>query len=276
VKALDIFCYSKRIFQLIRVKTSLITFIIIAGISIHRYHDIVDGFVLGLAVMCTTCFGFAINEYYDHIKDIPQRHEHPIPACLISRRLALIISCCFFFFSLVLTIFLSPFQQWLNIILLFILSVYSFINNKNGIIANILVAVSSGLGILITLRDFQWSITFYSGITFFLYILAREIILDIHDYEADHRIGKNSFPILFTVRRSFLVAILLNVICIIYAVIVGIYFMKYGYVFFICLGNVVFLVSLLNYRTKPEEGEYKKFVLASRASFLLAIPAFLL
>jgi len=276
VKKFNWFYCLKKIFRLIRIKTSLIAFIITATISIHRYYDVTNGLVLGLTTMFTACFGFAINEYYDHLKDTRMRSEHVIPLGLMSRRQVLIISCCLFFFSLTLTIFLYPFQQLLNIILLFVLSIYSFINNKNGIIANLLVAVCSCLGILITLNNFEWTITCYSGITFFLYVLGREIILDIHDYEADRTIGKKSFPISFTIHTSFCIAILLSISCILYSVIIGIYFVRYGYILFVCLANVAFLIGLLNYRAKTEESEYKKFVLVSRVSFLLAIPAFLL
>ncbi|MEP7108616.1 MAG: UbiA family prenyltransferase [Ferruginibacter sp.] len=263
-----------RIFQLVRIKTSIIAFIITGGISVYNYHYTINALILGLTVLSTISFGYSINEYCDHKKDILMPGDHLIPSGLMTRKQVLIISCCFFSVSLLLTTLLSSFQQVLNIILLFILSVYSYINNKNGIIANILVATCSGLGILLTLRNFEWSITSYTCIAFFLHILGREIILDIHDYEADRAMGKNSFPILFTIHRSFLIAILLSMGCIIYAAIVGFYFMRYSYVLFIFLGNAVFLFGVLNYWSSTAENEYKKFVLYSRISFLLVIPAF--
>ncbi|MGB8193562.1 MAG: UbiA family prenyltransferase [Chitinophagaceae bacterium] len=264
------------VYKLMRAPTTFIAFIIIASVSYYQFHDLTNAVILGLTVMFTASYGFALNEYFDYQKDLFIPEDHLIAKGVLSRKQVLIVSCSFLLLSLLLMLFIHPFQQLMNIILLIVLSFYSYINNRYGIIANALVAFCSGVGIVITLNKFEWSLISFSGLTFFLHIFGREIILDIHDYEADRNIGKTSFPILITISRSFIVAALFSISCIVYSVFAGMYFEKWGYMLMMTLANIIFLSGLFYYRARMNEEAYRQFVMYSRIAFLLSLPAVLL
>jgi 4-hydroxybenzoate polyprenyltransferase len=263
-------------FKLMRGPTPIMAFFIIAGISFYRFHNLADALIVGAAVMFTASYGFAINEYFDYKKDLHTPQGHLIALGALTRGKALAIACCFLSISIMFTFFIRhPFQVILNIILIVMLSLYSYVNNRYGIFANAIVAICSSIGIVISLNRPEFSLVLCSSLTFFLHIFGREIILDIHDCEADRRIGKTSFPILLTIEKSFVISICFSVGCIIYSTMTGLYFQKLGYAFLMSLTNIVFLVGLLNYRAKMNERSYRQFVLYSRIAFLFSLPAYL-
>ncbi len=259
--------------KLIRLYGSIISATIsgmLAGINLR---SLPDGIAVWLSIFFTITFGFAINDYFDHIKDSIYPDKHVIAAGWLTRKQVALIAAALAGLSCLSTLLLHPFQQWINISLLLILTVYSWINNRYGILANALVAVCSALSILIALPGMGWSIITWAGISAFLFIFGREIIKDLHDVEADSSIGKSSVPIRYGKSQAFSTAILLTLLSLFVALLAGFYCRNWPYPVVMTIAHGFYLFYALKYRQQMSEQQYRDFAKYSKISFLMLVPA---
>jgi len=266
----------KVVLSLIRLPTTFIAASIPALVMYFSTHDHARAILLWCVLFCTTSYGFSINEFVDHMKDKTSPDGHVIASGLLNDRAAFAIAICFFCMSFVISLTLSGFQQMVNIILLVLLSLYSSINNRFGILANIIVALCSGLSIVCAAKSNEVSIINLSFFTYFMFILGREIILDVHDMDADRAIGKTSLPILFSVKGSFLISVFFSGACVVYSFGLSLFFGNWNYLIFISLAQVLYIVGLHGYWKRKNEQSYKRFIFLSRLSFLMIIPGILM
>lgn len=262
--------------KLIRLNGSLISALISAILAFFYLNDVVNSILVGLAILSTITFGFAINDYFDFEKDNIYPEKHVIASGEMSRQQVGFIASLLFLLSAIITLFLNPLQQIINSLLLLILSVYSHINNRYGILANGLVALCSSLSILIAQREIGSSLLTYSSVSVFFFIFSREIIKDIHDVDADCTVGKTSIPIRFTIRISFLFAFLLTLISFLFCVFSSLVFHSWNYLIIITIAHLFYLFFLVKYMTGMSEKQYKQFSKYSKISFLLLVPALII
>jgi 4-hydroxybenzoate polyprenyltransferase len=232
-----------------------------------------NALIVGIVIFFTTAYGMAINDYFDHEKDLLSPKNHVIAAGRLSRNQVLVISICLLLISIFFTFYLFPFQQLLNSTIILILSAYSYINNKFGILANILVAMCVAASILMTQQELEISIVSLTSLCAFFIIFSREIILDIHDYDADCAVGKTSFPITLNIDNSFIISAVFSSVSLVAAIIIGMHFTKWHYILVMIIAHFSFLSCLFNYKNNKDEKTFDAFASYSRISCLLLIPA---
>jgi 4-hydroxybenzoate polyprenyltransferase len=262
--------------KLVRIYGSIISATISGMLAWFNLGSIVDGAFVWLAIFFTITYGFAINDYFDYIKDSIYPDKHVIAAGLMSRRqvgIIAVVLCCL---SALSTCFLYPIQQWINACLLLILTVYSWVNNRYGILANVLVAVCSALSILIALPAIRFSIIFLAGLSAFFFIFGREIIKDIHDVEADSSVRKSSVPIRYGPKPAFTAAMLLTLVSFGIALFTGFYFRNWIYPLIMAMAHILYLSYAIRYQNKMDEQHYRRFSKYSKICFLMLVPALLI
>jgi 4-hydroxybenzoate polyprenyltransferase len=263
-------------FKLIRIIGSIISATISGLLTYVHLHNWRSGVLVWLAIFFTITFGFAVNDYFDHEKDSIYPDKHVIAAGQLTRKQVGYIAALLFLLSAIVTVFLAPFQQLLNSALLLILLVYSWINNKYGIWANILVAICSSLSVLIAQNDIRLSLLTFSSVSVFFFITGREIIKDIHDVEADTVVGKQSLPISYGLVAAFRAALLLTLASFVFSVFTSWYYQTWLYLLIMVPAHGLYLYFLLRYKSRTEEKHYKDFSVYSKISFLMLIPALVL
>ncbi len=152
-----------------------------------------------IALIIATFFGssfcFIINDIFDRKKDLLNDKKRPIATGLIPLKLAVFISFLFAGLFILATWFLGPITFVLSFLFLFIASIYSFINQRAGLVANLIVAfmISAsqwGVGILKP-DDFLY----LSSLFVLFFTVPREIVLDWLDMPGDKKVGKSSVPL---------------------------------------------------------------------------------
>lgn len=232
--------------------------------------------VLFLVVFLTTAFGFAINDYFDIEKDkinhpdriLPQGHIKPIWVILF----CVLLSITSLYFSFIL----SSYVFYINLITLALLSVYSIINNRYGVIANIITAFCSALALLITKIELNFDIVMVASISTFLVILSREIIFDVQDIEGDKSISKTSIPILLGISKANKIAGILLLLNTVLTILSAYYFSSISFLIYIGIfANVLLWLSYIVYVLKPNSKTELIYTNLTRLAFLLIIPAIL-
>lgn len=264
-------------FKLIRPLNSIISSSISALLFYKVEKDLGGSLWVWISIFFTIAFGFAINDFFDHEKDSIYPEKHVIAAGLLSRRNVFFISLTIFFLGLVSSFSLTGFRQGIILILLFVLTVYSFVNNTFGILANGLVGFCSSLSILIAMNELTFSIISISSICVFFFIVSREIIKDIHDVDADRTIQKSSIPINCSIDFAFCISIIFAFLSLFIALTYGFISNDYIYILFMAIAHIIYLGFAFKYsKARFNESNYKKYILVSKLSFLLLLPALLI
>ena len=137
-------------------------------------------------LICMTSASFAIDDYRDINQDRINHPERPLPSGLLSPQQAWWSAVGLFTAAIVAAIFLGLYPFILVVLSTFVLWNYSHILTYSGILGNAIVAASVAalifLGSLVAGRPFAM---LYPICFLFCYILAKEIIWDIHDVEGD-------------------------------------------------------------------------------------------
>lgn len=141
-----------------------------------------------------SAFCFLINDFFDREKDLLNDKKRPIATGVLPANIAKTTAVIFMLGFLASTWFLGTTAFMLSFGFLAIALVYSYINAKTGLFANVTVALMvSGTqwGVaIIQPDDFLWV---SSAFLFFLSI-PREVLLDWLDLSGDEKSGKRSFP----------------------------------------------------------------------------------
>ena len=137
-------------------------------------------------LICMTSASFAIDDYWDINQDRINHPERPLPSGLLSPQQAWWSALILFAGAMLAAIPLGLYPFILVLVSTIVLGNYSHILIYSGILGNAIVAASVGalifLGSLVAGRPFGM---LYSICFLFCYILAKEIIWDIHDVEGD-------------------------------------------------------------------------------------------
>lgn len=153
---------------------------------------------------CITAAAFAINDYWDIDKDRINHPERPLPSGRISRLQAKRLAVSLFSTALLLAIPLGASPLLLVTVSALLLWYYSPLLKYNGILGNVLVAALVSalilLGALVAGRPLA---VLYPMGFLFLFILAKEIVWDVHDAMGDRAQGTVTIANLWGDRVAF-------------------------------------------------------------------------
>ncbi len=140
----------------------------------------------GCILICMTSASFAINDYWDVNQDRINHPERPLPSGRLSPEQAWWAAVILFVCAEIAAILLGLYAFTLVTVSTVLLWNYSHILTYSGILGNVIVAASVAalifLGSLVSARP--WAMLYPIGFLF-CYILAKEIIWDVHDTEGD-------------------------------------------------------------------------------------------
>ncbi|MDJ0618820.1 MAG: geranylgeranylglycerol-phosphate geranylgeranyltransferase [Calothrix sp. MO_192.B10] len=158
-------------------------------------------------LICITSAAFAINDYCDVEKDRINHPNRPLPSGHLSLMQAWWAAVVLFTCGLILAIPLGFYPFILVAVSTILLWNYSSLLNYSGIAGNLVVAAIVAalifLGSLVVGRPFSM---LYPVWFLFCYILAKEIIWDVHDANGDRALGVVTIANWWGVRAAFFIA----------------------------------------------------------------------
>jgi len=258
---LQIFRFMLNYLRLIRIQNLLI---IIAAQYLLRYALILPilanlgfesqvshlGFLfMSLATALIAAGGYVINDYFDTKTDSLNRPDTVIIGKHISRRGAILLHIVLNIIGIALGLLVSlEIEHWklgnIYVLITALLWFYSASFKRRYLIGNLIVAVLTGLSVLLPVlyelpplyanyaeelallrMDFNiliaWGIA-YSGFAF-LTTLSREIIKDAEDFEGDQAYGRRTIPVVSGIRTVKYLVVSINVVVVL--------LLAFGYVY---------------------------------------------
>lgn len=271
---------SKPIFllRLTRPTTSLIIGVITSVLYFNRnLQNTQSAFLVFVAMYSASGFGFTLNDILDIEKDKINCPKRVLSAGKIKPTTALLSAIFWVILCIVTSYYTSSKVLVVNSIIVSLLAIYSFVNNRYGIIANLITAFCTSLTLILVTPYFQPDILTLTSIPTFLLILAREIVFDIQDIDGDLAVGKSSLPIKLGASKATIIAGLVLTSCTILTIIVGIYFRQWAYILFVSgLGNILIWVGFMYFYNNPTKTSEAIFIRLSRLAFLTIIPGVLI
>ncbi|MDD3986035.1 MAG: UbiA family prenyltransferase [Methanobacterium sp.] len=160
-----------------------------------------------LIVFLFTGAGNVINDYVDHKIDAINKPERPIPSGRISLKTAAIYSIVLFIISIIMAFIIGPIPGIIVILSAILMFLYAYYLKKSLLIGNLSIAFLTGLcfvfaGVVLD----AVTISIILGIFAFLMTMAREIVKDMEDVEGDSVENAKTFPIVFGMRASSILA----------------------------------------------------------------------
>jgi geranylgeranylglycerol-phosphate geranylgeranyltransferase len=161
-------------------------------------------------VLLITAAGNVINDFHDAAIDAINRPDRPIPSGMITRREALVYALVLFVVSNIAGLLFAPLPLVLiALVNSCILWLYASRLKVMPLLGNIAVSYLAASIFLFGGALEGWSGVFsnlpVAGATFFV-MLARELIKDAEDMPGDAAQGARTFPILYGIRYTVLIA----------------------------------------------------------------------
>ena len=226
-------------------------------------------------LFCMTSASFAINDYRDVSQDRMNHPERPLPSGHLSLQQAWWTALMLFSCALIAAIPLGLYPLILVVVSTVLLWNYSRILTYSGILGNVIVAASVAslifLGSLVAYRP--WAML-YPICFLFCYILAKEIVWDVHDTEGDRSQGIVTIANRWGTRTAFLIAWgLLGILMV--SIPIALLFLPMAYPsLFIIFSPTVPLslgIGLIHYQQKLSLKAYRGLILWGRLGMLLGI-----
>ena len=172
-------------------------------------------FVLASSTSIIAGAGYIINDYYDIKIDLINKPSRVVIGKDIPRRYALLFHSVLSFIGVALGFLLGWKIGLINIFSSFLLWWYSNSLKRQPLIGNFMVALLTGLSIVLINVLYGLSdpfVVIYSLFAFFM-TLVREVIKDMEDLKGDNTFGCKTLPIIWGIRKTkwliyFLLALL--------------------------------------------------------------------
>jgi len=148
--------------------------------------------------------GYIINDYYDIKIDLINKPARVVIGKDIARRYALLFHSTLSFFGVALGFLLGWRMGFIHLLSSFILWWYSNSLKRQPFIGNFMVALLTGLSMLLVNVLYNVNNSFviiYSLFAFFM-TLVREIIKDMEDLKGDNTFGCKTLPIIWGIRKT--------------------------------------------------------------------------
>lgn len=206
-------------------------------------------FLAAFVVLVVTGAGNAINDYFDYKIDAINKPKRPIPSGRISRKAAGIYSISLFVIGIIVAFLTGIILLGIIALLSSILMIYyAYDLKRRALIGNMSISFLTGLCFVfggIAVGEILTSI--YLGFYAFLMTMAREIVKDMEDVEGDKEEGATTFPIIYGMKSSSILAASLMIIASITSPVlyfIGIFNIFYLLPLFIAI--IVFLVGAVS------------------------------
>lgn len=201
--------------------------------------------------------GYIINDYYDIKIDLINKPDRVVIGKDIARRYALLFHSILSFSGILLGFLLGWRIGIIHILSSFILWWYSNSLKRQPFLGNFMVALLTGISILIVnvLYDLDNPfVIIYSLFAFFM-TLVREIIKDMEDLKGDNTFGCKTLPIIWGIRKTkvlvyFLLALFSGMVVLINAIYTQLPF--YYFLVFLFAPLSIFLIVLIRADTKRD------------------------
>ncbi len=171
--------------------------------------------LLCACVVLTAAAGYIINDYYDINIDLINKPNKVVIGKIISRRWAMLLHFIFNGFAIISGFYLSVYIGLMVAACIVLLWLYSVHFKKQFLSGNLLVGTLSAFVIAI-LPLFNQQISSYLVWVYALFAfginLIREIIKDAEDVRGDSKFNCKTLPIIFGVRKTKKVIIILVLI----------------------------------------------------------------
>ena len=226
-------------------------------------------------LVCMTSAACAINDYWDLDKDRINHPHRPLPSGRLSPQQACWAAVVLFTCALFAALPLGLYPFILVAVSTVLLWNYSHLLTVSGILGNMLVAAIVAalilLGSLVAGRPFAM---LYPIWFLFCYILAREIIWDVHDAEGDRAQGVVTVANCWGARAAFLIAwglfgVLMG------SIPVALLLLPMAYPLWFAVFSSVMLLSfataLARYQQQRSSRAYEGFILWGRLSMLFGM-----
>ena len=226
-------------------------------------------------LFCMTSASFTIDDYWDLNQDRINHPERPLPSGQLSRQQAWWVAVMLFACALIAAIPLGLYPVILVAVSTVLLWNYSHILTYSGILGNAIVAASVAsaifLGSLVAHRP--WAML-YPICFLFCYILAKEIVWDVHDTEGDRIQGIVTIANRWGKRTAFLIAWgLLGILMV--SIPIAFLFLPMAHPFlFIIFSPIVPLslgIALIRYQQQGSPKAYRGLIFWGRLGMLLGI-----
>lgn len=213
--------------------------------------------VLAFSTAIIAGAGYIINDYYDIKIDLINKPDRVVIGKDIGRRYALLFHSVLSFLGVGLGFLLGWRLGLIHIFSSFILWWYSNNLKRQPFIGNFMVALLTGLSILLVnlLYDLDNSfVIIYSLFAFFM-TLVREIIKDMEDLKGDNTFGCKTLPIIWGIRKTkavvyFLLALFSSLVITLNAIYTQMPF--YYFLVFLFAPLSIFLFVLVRADTKRD------------------------
>lgn len=213
--------------------------------------------VLAFSTAIIAGAGYIINDYYDIKIDLINKPDRVVIGKDIGRRYALLFHSVLSFLGVGLGFLLGWRLGLIHIFSSFILWWYSNNLKRQPFIGNFMVALLTGLSILLVNLLYNLDNSFviiYSLFAFFM-TLVREIIKDMEDLKGDNTFGCKTLPIVWGIRKTkavvyFLLALFSSLVITLNAIYTQMPF--YYFLVFLFAPLSIFLFVLVRADTKRD------------------------
>ena len=198
----------------------------------------VDLLLVSVSTILVAAAGYIINDYYDVKIDLINKPDRVVIGKNITRRYAILFHSFLSLSGVAIGFLLNWKIGVINFLSIFFLWLYSNNLKRQPFIGNFVVAVLTGISILIINILYETNnhlVSIYALFAFFM-TLVREMIKDMEDLRGDNTFGCKTLPIIWGLRRAKLfvyATLILFVISVLY--INQIYIGLPMYYFIVCL-----------------------------------------
>ena len=161
-------------------------------------------FLLSSSTILIAAAGYIINDYYDIKIDYVNKPHKVVVGKLVKRRIVLASHVILNFFGIAIGFYLSIWVGIINFLAGFLLWIYSNKLKRQPLIGNVVIAILTGLAILVVAVYFQRNVSLLLNYSVFAFSinLVREVIKDMEDLRGDMRFGSKTLPIIWGLRKT--------------------------------------------------------------------------
>jgi 4-hydroxybenzoate polyprenyltransferase len=214
-------------------------------------------FLLVTSTCLIAAAGYIINDYYDIKIDLVNKPERVVIGQGITRRYAILLHTVLSLLGVAIGLLLDWRIGAINLASAFLLWWYSNDLKRQPFIGNLVVALLTGMSILIVDSLYQTGlsiIVIYASFAFFM-TLIREIIKDMEDLKGDHSFGCRTLPIVWGFRKTKFLIYTILVTFSLTVVLLDIFFVKlplYYFIVFLFIPLLWLVYRLINADTKKD------------------------
>ncbi len=178
---------------LTRLDTCVLVFSSVFLPVLYHSHDLYFSLSHSAPILAICMCGFVINDLSDIERDRENHPERPLPNNLVSEVAASVVYFCLLTISLLsIKIYVDQSNVYLYVLLLVCLINYNYVVSYIPVLKNVYVALTGLIPIFILSSLINGGSNIYEiALSLFLFLLARELLMDVQDSSGDDRTAAN-------------------------------------------------------------------------------------